>query len=220
MFLIVAVRVLFVFPCASMCFEYVPCFRECFAYVSFLVEWFLSHADAWNCQWCTSKWKDIGLAAPTPTKRTPSFKWAELTCARWEVLKNRLPLAFITSLLLDNVGSQPRWVIRHAHIAKKKKSNGGSDQARCFIVTTELPTLVPPRHIDDLYTIHFTEKFVIRCDHVTKNFAQNMDASTRVLQKTWLFLSPSRYHNLTPSEMRIKTVLTGTRFHFCSRLHR
>ena len=95
---------------------------------------------------CSSKWKDMWKNGAKTTKRTPNFKWAELTCARWEVLNNRLQLA-LTSLLLDNAGSQPRCAVRHADTASQlnktlditfpsssTSSKSGSDRARCFTV--------------------------------------------------------------------------------------
>ena len=95
---------------------------------------------------CSPKWMDIGTSGAKTTERTPNFKWDELICTRWEVLHNRLQLA-LTSLVLDNAGSQPRCAVRHADMASqiKKKlettlpSSGtslksGSDRARCFMV--------------------------------------------------------------------------------------
>ena len=73
---------------------------------------------------CSPKWMDIGTSGAKTTERTPNFKWDELICTRWEVLHNRLQLA-LTSLVLDNAGSQPRCAVRHADMAsqiKKKKA--------------------------------------------------------------------------------------------------
>ena len=69
------------------------------------------------------------------------LKSSQLTCTRWEILNNRLQLA-LTSLLLDNAGSQPRCVVRHADIASQINNTlvtrtsfgNGSDRARCFMV--------------------------------------------------------------------------------------
>ena len=47
------------------------------------------------------------------------------------------------------------------------------------IVTTELPNLVPPRHIDDCYAIHvFHENFVICSNQVTKIFRSGHDCTS------------------------------------------
>ena len=91
-------------------------------------------------------------------------------------------------------------------------------------VTTELPNLVPPRCIDDCYAIHFLHwEF---CDPQLSSHP-NFPLGARLYQhvfckKPSLFSSSSRFRNLDRSEsrkVREHTVLTRTRFHFCSRPH-
>ena len=89
------------------------------------------------------------------------------------------------------------------------------------IVTTELPNLVPPRHIDDCYAILFFHwEF---CDPMSSS-NQNVPLWARLHQRVFckkpsLFSSSSRYRYLGPSESACgRTVLTRTPFHFCSRL--
>ena len=89
------------------------------------------------------------------------------------------------------------------------------------IVTTELPNLVPPRHIDDCYAIHFLHWEL--CD-LRLSSHQNFPLWARCTS-TSSARSP-RYFRLQADiasgvlrKVRVDTMLTGTRFHFCSRLH-
>ena len=89
------------------------------------------------------------------------------------------------------------------------------------IATTALPNLVPPRHIDDCYAIHFLHWAF--CDLLLLSH-QNFPLWARLYQhvfckKPSLFSSSSRYRSLGLWEVSVNTVLTRTRFHFCSRLH-
>ena len=72
--------------------------------------------------------KNLGASGADSTRRTSSFQWAELTCARWAALNNCLQLA-LTSLLLDSAGSQPRSVVRNAYKSSKVEGTLGTTLA-------------------------------------------------------------------------------------------
>ena len=129
-----------------MCFEAVPRFSYAFLVGLFSCRVICGVRRSMKWLLCSPKWMDIGTSDANSTKRSSNFKWDELICARWEILHNRLQLA-LTSLVFDNVGSQPRCVVRHADIASQINSTlettlpssrtsfgNGSDRARCFMV--------------------------------------------------------------------------------------
>ena len=138
-----------------MCFESAPCFSYAFRVSIFSCRVICGARRSMKWSLCSPKWMDIGTNGANTTKRTSNFKWDELTCARWEALNNRLQLA-LTSLLLDNAGSQPRCVVRHTDIASqingtlettlpssRTSFRNGSDRARCHGGTE--PTQDEPR---------------------------------------------------------------------------
>ena len=66
----------------------------------------------------------------------------------------------------------------------------------------------------------FTENFLIRCDQVTKMFRPGHDCtSTSSARSPCYFLLQADITIWVLRKVRIYTVLTRTRFHFCSRLH-
>ena len=66
----------------------------------------------------------------------------------------------------------------------------------------------------------FTENLVIRCDQVTKMFRSGHDCtSTSSARSPCYFRLQADITSWVLRKMRIYTVLTRTRFHFCSRLH-
>ena len=87
-------------------------------------------------------------------------------------------------------------------------------------VTTELPNLVPLRHIDDLLRdSSFTEKFVICSYQVTKTFRSGHECtSTSSARSPRYFCVQADIAIRVLRQVLVDTMLTRTRFHFCSRL--
>ena len=91
-----------------------------------------------------------------------------------------------------------------------------------MIVSTVLPNLVPPRHNDYIVPrlTTFTANFVIRCDQVAKMFRSGHDCtSTSSAIRPCFFRLQADIAMWILRKVRKYTVLTRTRFHFCSRLH-
>ena len=66
----------------------------------------------------------------------------------------------------------------------------------------------------------FSENFVIRCDQVTEMFRSGHDCtSTSSARRPCYFRPQADIAIWVLRKLRIYTVLTRTRFHFCSRLH-
>ena len=129
-----------------MCFETAPRFSYAFRASIFSCRVICGVRRSMKWSLCSPKWMDIGTSDAKSTQRSYNFKWDELTCALKEILNNRLQLA-LTSLLLDNTGSQQNCVVRHATIVSqingtlettlplsRTSFGNGSDRARCFMV--------------------------------------------------------------------------------------
>ena len=90
-----------------------------------------------------------------------------------------------------------------------------------MIVSTVLPSLVPPRHIDDCSAIHFLYREL--CDLQYSNHP-NVPLLARLYQhvfckKPFYFLLQADITIWVLRKVRIHTVRTRTRFHYCSRFH-
>ena len=142
-------------PCIFVCVEAVQRFSYAFRVNLFSCRVICGVRRSMKWSLCSPKWMDIGTSGANSTQRSSNFKWDELTCARWEVLNNRLQLA-LTSLVLDNAGSQQNCAVRHADIANqingtlettlpssRTSFRNGSDRARCHGGTE--PTQDEPR---------------------------------------------------------------------------
>ena len=101
---------------------------------------------------------------------------------------------------------QCEWLLVSSSAPGTSLGSSGSPEKFLFctgrIVATVLPNLVPPRHIDDCFAIHFLHwEF---CDPPWSSH-QNVPLWARLYQYVFcktplLFSSSGRYHNLGPSE--------------------
>ena len=102
-----------------------------------------------------------------------------------------------------------KWLLVSSSAPGTSFGSSGSPGKFCYtrvwIVCTALPNLVPPRHIVPRFTF-FTWNFVIRWNQVPEMFRSGHDWGRDIA--IWVL-----------RKVRFYTVLTQTRFHFCSRLH-
>ena len=97
---------------------------------------------------------------------------------------------------------QCKWLLVSSSAARTSSRSSGSPGKTGMIVSTELPNLVPPRHIDDCYAIHFLHW--VLCDPQLLSH-QHFPLWARLYQhvfwkKHTKFVHSSRYRFLGPSE--------------------
>ena len=122
--------------------------------------------------------------------------------------RTMIPGWFLARLCQIPRNCQCKWLLVSSSAPGASLGSSGSPGKFLYntgmIVSTVLPNLVPPKHIDDC--------------------SQNVPLWVRLYQYVFcktpsLISSSSRYAIWVLRKVRVDTMLTRTRFHFCSRLH-